>query len=344
MKEKKSATPTSQFLLYKANNGKTRVEVRFEGETIWLSLNQISELFDRDKSVISKHISNIFEEEELEENRTVAKFATVRREGQREIERQIEFYNLEVIIAVGYRVKSPQGTRFRNWATERLNEYIIKGFTMDDERLKSGKNIGRDYFDELIKRIRDIRASERRFYQKITDIYATSIDYDSKATITQEFYATVQNKLHWAILGQTAAEIVHARADASQKNMGLTTWKNAPDGAIRKDDIAIAKNYLNEDEIKALNRVVVMYLDHAEEQAERHEPMYMKDWINLLDDFLKFTRKNILTHAGKISHKMALNHANKEFEKYEINRRKLEANEPTSDFDKIVKLIEDKKK
>ncbi|MFA6641737.1 MAG: virulence RhuM family protein, partial [Thermovirgaceae bacterium] len=233
-------------------------------------------------------------------------------------------------------VRSGRGTAFRQWATVRLSELLVKGFTMDDERLKAGQTLGDDYFDELLERIRDIRASERMFYQKITDIYATSIDYDPRSDITQTFFATVQNKLHWAIHGHTAAEVIHQRADASSQNMGLATWKNAPHGPIRRTDVTVAKNYLTEKEISELNRIVTMYLDYAEDQARRRKPMYMSDWAKKLDAFLEFNERDILTHAGKISPKMAEEHASKEFEQYEAKRRRLEASTPTSDFDRFV--------
>jgi hypothetical protein len=248
----------------------------------------------------------------------------------------MKYYSLEAILAVGYRVRSERGTAFRQWATSRLSELLVKGFTMDDERLKAGQTLGDDYFDELLERIRDIRASERMFYQKITDIYATSIDYDSRSGVTHTFFASVQNKLHWAIHGHTAAEIIRQRADASTPNMGLATWKNAPRGPIRKADVYLAKNYLTEEEIRELNRVVTMYLDYAEDQARRRKPMHMSDWAKKLDAFLEFNERDILTHAGKISQKMAEEHARKEFEQYEAERHRLEAATPTSDFDRFV--------
>ena len=245
-------------------------------------------------------------------------------------------YNLDMILAVGYRVRSPRGTQFRQWATAQLRELLVKGFVLDDERIKAGRTIGQDYFEELLARIRDIRASERLFYQKITDIYATSIDYDPNAEITQTFFKTVQNKLHWAIHGHTAAEIIHQRADATKPNMGLTTWKNAPHGPIRKADVTIAKNYLTEQEIGELNRIVSMYLDYAEDQARRKRPMHMTDWIAKLDAFLRFNERNILTHAGKVSHELAEEHAHAEFLRYDEHRRALEAQQPTGDFDRLV--------
>jgi hypothetical protein len=243
---------------------------------------------------------------------------------------------LDAILAVGYRVRSPRGTLFRQWATEQLRDFLVKGFVLDDERLKKGDSLGEDYFDELLARIRDIRASERRFYQKITDIYATSIDYDARAEVTETFYATVQNKLHWAIHGRTAAEVIQARADATKPNMGLTSWKNSPKGALRKTDVTIAKNYLSAEELSALNRIVSMYLDYAETQAERKQPMHMADWVKKLDDFLKFNERNILTHAGKVSQALAQEHAEREFVKFDAERRQLEATEPTSDFDRML--------
>lgn len=255
----------SEIILYESNEGQTKVEVRFEGETVWLSLNQIADLFQKAKSTISEHIKNVFDEGELEQAATVRKFRTVQKEGEREVEREIDFYNLDVIISVGYRVKSQQGTQFRIWATKNLRELMIKGFVLDDERLKHGKRFGRDYFDELLERIREIRASERRFYQKITDIFAQcSSDYNGNSDISRTFYKTVQNKLHWAITKKTAAETIRDRADADKPNMGLQTWKNAPKGKVQKSDVSIAKNYLEEKEIKELERIVVMYLDYAE--------------------------------------------------------------------------------
>ncbi|MBU0690659.1 virulence RhuM family protein, partial [bacterium] len=249
------------------------------------------------------------------------------------VSRTIDHYNLEAILAVGYRVRSLRGTQFRQWATQRLSELLVKGFTMDDERIKAGRTLGQDYFDELLERIRDIRSSERMFYQKITDIYATSIDYDPKAGITLTFFKTVQNKLHWAIHGHTAAEIIHTRADANHATMGLTNWKNAPGGPIRKTDIAVAKNYLTKDEIEGLNRIVSMYLDYAEDQAKRHVKMHMADWIGKLDSFLQFNQREILDNAGTISHELALEHAEQQFTEYEQKRL---AKPSPSDFDKLV--------
>lgn len=335
--------PKGEIILFQSNDGQTKIQVRFEGKSVWLTQAAIAELFQTTPQNITIHLKAIYEEAELTEEATCKEYLQVRHEGKRQVSRNLKHYSLEAVLAVGYRVRSPRGTQFRQWATAQLRELLVKGFVMDDDRLKEGKSIGQDYFDELLLRIRDIRASERRFYQKITDIYATSIDYDGKAEITQEFYATVQNKLHWATHGQTAAEVIKSRADAAKKNMGLTTWKNSPHGPIRKQDVSIAKNYLNEEELAALNRTVGMYLDYAEDQALSRKPMHMADWVGKLDGFLRFNEKNILAHAGKISHQLALEHAEGEFEKFENQRHRIEAVEPTSDFDKIAKKITAKK-
>ncbi len=324
---------SGEFLLYTTEDGKTRVQVRLQNETVWLSLNQLAELFQRDKSVISRHIRNIFEEGELEPASTVANFATVQNEGGREVTRDIEYYNLDIIISVGYRVKSHRGTQFRIWATQRLREYIIKGFTMDDDRLKQAG--GGNYFDELLARIRDIRSSEKVFWRKVLDIYATSIDYDPNTDLSRRFFAVIQNKMHWAAHGHTAAEIIAARANASKSNMGLTSWiGDKPSGK----DIEIAKNYLNYDELDTLNRIVSMYLDFAELQALNRRPMYMHDWISKLDDFLKISEREILNHAGKVSHEQAIKKARIEFEKY----RALQIDQPSpveKHFQKAIKNL-----
>ncbi len=266
-----------EIILFQTDNGLIKIQVRVEEKTVWLSQKHMSELYQVSVKTINEHVVNIYDEAELKPEATIRKFRIVQSEGKREVTRVVEHYNLEAILAVGYRVRGPRGTQFRQWATAQLQDLLVKGFVMDDERLKEGKSIGEDYFDELILRIRDIRASERRFYQKITDINATSIDYDSKAPITQEFYATVQNKLHWATHGKTAAEVIKTRASASKKNMGLTNWKNSPTGPIRKQDVSIAKNYLAEEELSALNRIVTMYLDYAEDQAKSRTSMHMTD-------------------------------------------------------------------
>jgi hypothetical protein len=315
-----------------------RLQVRLDGETVWLTQLQLAELFQTSKQNISLHIQNVLAEAELEAA-TVKQYLTVQKEGSREVRRQVDYYNLEMILAVGYRVRSLRGTQFRQWATARLGELLVKGFTLDDERIKAGRTLGQDYFDELLARIRDIRSSERLFYQKITDIYATSIDYDRNAELTQEFFKTVQNKMHWAAHGHTAAEIVRRRADARQPHMGLATWKNAPLGAVRKTDVATAKNYLNEPELAELNLIVSAYLDFAELQARGHRPMHMRDWITKLDDFLRLSDRSVLTSAGHISHALAEEHAHAQFAQYEEKRRQLEAETATSDFDQTVEQI-----
>jgi len=302
---------TGEFLLYTTEDGVAKLEVRMVDETVWLSLTQMVELFQRDKSVISRHIKNIYEEGELAPQATVANFATVQREGTRAIERNVTHYHLDVIISVGYRVKSHRGTQFRIWATQHLREYLIKGFAMDDERLK--RVGGGNYFDELLARIRDIRSSEKMFWRKVLDIYATSIDYDPSTETSQRFFATVQNKMHWAAHGHTAAEIVLQRADAAQPNMGMTTWMGEKP---RKADAIVAKNYLAEDELQTLNRIVTVYLEFAELRALDRRPMYMADWITKLDEFLKISEREVLGHAGTVSHEQAQQKAEIEFEKY----------------------------
>lgn len=325
-----------EILLYSIPEGKASIEVFFEAETFWLSQKKMAELFNVDVRTINEHLQNIFTTSELEKITTIRKFRIVQTEGTRQVARDVEFYNLDAIIAVGYRVNSIEATRFRIWATKTLREFIIKGFVLDDERLKQGKSFGKDYFQELLERIREIRASERRFYQKITDIYAQcSIDYDPKAELTLSFYKTVQNKLHWAITGQTAAEIVSARANAKLPNMGLTTWKQAPAGKIVKTDVSIAKNYLQEKEISELNRVVTMYLDYAENQAQRNISMSMADWIQKLDAFLQFNEYGVLKDAGKMSHDIAKKLAEEQYEQYRIEQDK----NFESDFDKLAKRL-----
>ncbi len=327
----------NEILLYTTPNGSVKVEIYLQNETIWLTQQKIADLFGVDRTSIAKHIQNIYESNELIEGATCAKIAQVQKEGNRTVKREILYYNLDVIISVGYRVQSHVATHFRIWATERLKEYIIKGFTMDDERLKNPHNIfGKDYFEEQLARIRDIRSSERRFYQKITDIYLQcSADYSKDTDITKTFFATVQNKLHWAMTGKTAAELISSRVDSNKQNMGLTTWKNAPKGNIRKTDVGIAKNYLNEKELNGLNRIVTMYLDYAENQANKGVVMYMKDWVKKVDAFLQFNEEAILKDAGKVTHQVALALAEKEFEKYRIVQDKL----IESDFDKELKKI-----
>lgn len=326
---------TSSVILYQTPDGKTKVDVRFEGETAWLNQGQMADLFETTKQNISLHVSNIYKEAELPRQSTVKDYLTVQTEGGVEKSRSVEYYNLDVIISVGYRVKSIRGTQFRIWATQRLREYIIKGFTLDDERLKEG---GRKatYFDELLERIRDIRASERNFYQKVTDIYATSIDYSKDNKLTQEFFATVQNKMHYAVHGHTAAEVIATRANSKQPQMGLTSFKGSK---IHASDVTIAKNYLSEPEIKQLNLIVSLYLDFAELQATNGRAMKMRDWVTKLDDFLKLSEKQILKDAGSISAKKAESIAQTEYAKYQKDEDK----KYISDFDKETKKYLKKK-
>ncbi|MCB0615358.1 MAG: virulence RhuM family protein [Phaeodactylibacter sp.] len=325
------------IIFYESPQGAVKVEIRFEDETFWLTQKKLAELFGVEVQTINYHLKEIFKSGELEEDSTIRKIRIVQQEGKREVSREVDFYNLDAIIAVGYRVNSYQATQFRIWATNVLKEFLIKGFVLDDERLKQGKRFDKDYFDELLERIRAIRASERRFYQKITDLYAeASIDYDSKAPVTQLFYKTVQNKLHWAITGQTAAEIIARRASADKPNMGLTTWKHAPGGKILKSDTHIAKNYLNKNELENLERIVTMYLDYAENQAKRQIPMTMEEWANKLDAFLQFNEYDVLQNAGKVSAKVAKELADKEYEKFNKKQDRLYE----SDFDKAIKQLQ----
>jgi len=347
LKKDKNNKPAQQnffkeMLIYATPDEKIKVEVFLRNENIWLTQARIAALFGVDRTVITKHLQNIYETGELNKESTCAKFAQVQSEGERQVTRDVEFYNLDAIISVGYRVNSIQATHFRVWATERLKEYIIKGFTMDDERLKNPEYIfGQDYFEEQLARIRNIRSSERRFYQKITDIYAQcSADYDPNREITKLFFATVQNKLHWAITGQTAAEIIHSRVSSGKQYIGLTSWKNSPKGEIRKTDVSTAKNYLTEKELDGLNRIVTMYLDYAEMQAEKGVVMHMKDWVKKIDAFLQFNEKEILRDNGKISNEVAIALAESEYEKYRIAQDK----NYISDFDKEVKKLFKKSK
>jgi hypothetical protein len=312
----------SEIIIYQTEDGITKIQVRLEDNTVWLTQADMVELFQSSKSNISEHIKHIFEEGELHPESTVRNFRTVRTEGNRQVEREIEHYNLDVIISVGYRVKSLRGTQFRIWATERLREYLIKGFTMNDDLLKQGGG----YFEELLERIRDIRSSEKIFYRKVLEIYATSIDYDPRAEITQQFFQTVQNKLHWAAHGHTAAEIIFQRANAQLPFMGLTSFKGKKP---TKQEITVAKNYLNEEELSILNRLVSAYLDIADINAMQRKPMYMKDWIEILDGFLKMSRQDVLTHAGKISAEIAQHKALAEYEAY-----KNKANDELSEVEK----------
>ena len=323
-----------QFLVYQAEDGQVRIDVRLEGETAWLTQADMAELFQTTIPNVSMHLRNVYAEGELQAAATVKEFLIVRQEGNRQVSRAVEHYNLDAIISVGYRVKSAVATRFRIWATQKLREFIVKGFVLDDERLKNPDQPF-DYFEELLRRIQDIRTSERRFYQKITDIYATSIDYDPTQPESIAFFQTVQNKLHWAITGQTAAEIIHARADAAKPHMGLTNWRGAK---VRKEDVTIAKNYLSEPELAALSNLVEQYLLFAEGQALRRIPMHMRDWIAKLNAFLTVNERAILEHAGKISHEMARELAEAEYQKFHRNQIQ-QADQAEGDFDKAIKQL-----
>jgi hypothetical protein len=326
----------SQMIIYQNDKGDIKVDVRFEDNSIWLSQSQLCELFGKAKSTISEHIKNVFEEGELNQNTTVRKFRTVQIEGIREVSREVEYYNLDMIIAVGFRVKSAQGTKFRIWATQKLNEFISKGFVLDDERFKSGSSM--NYFDELQKRLREIRLSERFFYQKIKDIYMTSIDYDPQDEKTIEFFKIVQNKLLWAVSQQTAAELIHNRVDMSLPLLGMTSFdKNITN--ITKKDVSIAKNYLNEDEIKLLGLLVEQYLAFAETMAMQQKPMTMKEWCERLDFIISLNGRELLNHAGKISHQMALDKSNQEYEKYKITQKEDQKKESLKELEEDIKRL-----
>lgn len=327
---------SNNFLLYTNDNGDVKVDVLLKDETIWLTINQMAELFGIDKSGISRHIKNIFETGELPEAATVAKIATVQKEGNRQVTRNLEFYNLDMIISVGYRVNSIRGTHFRIWATKQLKELIIKGFVLNKEKLKNPDNpFGKDYFDELLEQIRDIRSSEKRFYRKITDIYALAVDYTPKAEETQHFFKIVQNKLIFAATGNTAAELIAQRSDPKKDNMGLTNWSG---DKVRKKDVIISKNYLQQDELDILNRIVTMYLDYAELQAKNHKQMFMKNWREKLDAFLQFNGQDILQNAGKVTKKVADKLAEDAYESFNQNRITLESQQPGDIDDAIKKL------
>lgn len=325
----------SQFLIYQTENGETKIDVRFQGETVWLTQKTIAELFQTTKQNVSLHLKNIFAEGELNENSVVKEFLTTASDGKKY---KTKFYNLDAIISVGYRIKSHIATKFRQWATQRIREYIVKGFVMDDERLKN-PDLPFDYFEELLQRIQEIRTSEKRFYRKITDIYATSIDYDPTHELSIQFFQTVQNKMHWAITGKTAAEVINERAGSTNPNMGLTNWRG---DKIRKSDVTIAKNYLNEEELKALNNLVEQYLIFAEGQAMRRIPMYMKDWIDKLDAFLQLNDRDILQNAGSVSHELAKQIAEAEYDKYKKQQQKA-SSKADDDFENTIKQIENKK-
>lgn len=325
---------SSQFVIYQSDDGQIKLDVRFVDETVWLTQQQVAELFQTSRTNVVEHIQHVYEEGELESAATCRELRQVRTEGTREVTRSMAFYNLDMILSVGYRVKSAVATRFRIWATQQLREYIVKGFLLNDERLKNPDQPF-DYFDELLRRIQDIRTSERRFYQKITDIYATSVDYDPTQPESIEFFQMVQNKMHWAITGQTAAEIIHTRADKDQPNMGLTNWRGSK---VRKADVSIAKNYLNADELAALNNLVEQYLVFAEGQAMRRAPMHMNDWIAKLHGFLTINDRDILSHAGKISHDIAKAFAESEYEHYNAVRI-AHSDSMETDFDRAIKQL-----
>lgn len=324
----------SNIIMYTTEDGLTKIETTFEDDTVWLSLDQMAELFQRDKSTISRHIKKIYEEGELQRDSTVANFATVQKEGERQVERYIDYYNLDVIISVGYRVKSHRGTQFRIWAMGILKEYMKKGFALDDDRLK--RLGGGNYFDELLARIRDIRSSEKVFWRKVLEIYATSIDYDPHAESSIRFFKQVQNKMHWAAHKHTAAEVIYQRADAEKENMGLTSWSG---DTIHRSDVEVAKNYLTEAELDALNKIVTAYLDIAEVHALNQEPMYMKDWLETIDDYLKMTRRDILTTSGHVSHKQAIEKAHAEYDKYK-NRLEDSISPVEKDFIESIDILE----
>ena len=334
--------PNSEIIIYQNKEGSIKVDVRLEDETVWLAQEQMAMLFGKGRSTIAEHIGNVYEEGELEKNPTCRKFRQVQKEGAREVERDIDHYNLDVIISVGYRVKSPQGTQFRIWATQRLKEYIIKGFALNDDRFKSGNSM--NYFNELQERIREIRLSERFFYQKIKDIYTTSIDYDAKDEKTVEFFKVVQNKLLWAISDQTAAELVYRRVDASLPLLGMQSYDKKNIQSIKKSDVNIAKNYLNEDEIKLLGLLVEQYLAFAETMAQQRTPMYMTDWINRLDSILQLNRRELLTHAGKISHEKALEKSSVEFEKYKATQKVIEKEQSLKEIEEDIQKLKKRNK
>lgn len=328
-------TMAEQIIFYRTPSGERRIDVIYRDETFWMTQRALADLFEVGVPAINKHLKNIFDTGELSQEATISKMEIVRQEGSREVRRKVDCYSLDAIIAVGYRVNSYGATQFRIWATKTLKEFMIKGYVLDDERLKQGRSFSEDYFDELLERIREIRASERRFYQKITDIYALSADYDPQAPITSNFFATVQNKLHWAITGKTAAETIYLSADASKPNMGLTTWKGAPHGKVLKSDVTVAKNYLNEQHIKELNRIVSAYLDLAENRAERQIAMNMADWVRFLDSFLELSNYPILDDKGKVSALEAKLKGESEFQTF----RQWQDREFVSDFDAEVKRL-----
>ena len=333
--------PTGEIVLYRTNDGSARIECRFANENIWLTQRLLAELFQVGVNTINHHIKEILADAELTPEATIRNYRIVQTEGVRTVQRQVEHYSLDMILAVGYRVRSQRGTAFRQWATARLKEYLVKGFVMDDERLKHPPGPGvPDYFDELLERIRDIRASEKRMYLRVRDIFALAADYQPDAAQTQQFFQIIQNKLHWAATGKTAAELIAERADHTQLNMGLTSWKS---DKVRKTDVTIAKNYLREGEIAELNRVVTMYLDYAEDQARRRRVLYMRDWREKLDAFLRFNQRDILTHAGRVEKTVADTLAEREYDQFQVRRLASEAGDDTKAFDDAVKKLPAKK-
>jgi len=326
---------TAEFLIFTAQAGEQSIEARYESETVWLTQKLMAELFAVDVRTISEHLKNVYEVSEIEREATIRKFRIVQTEGNRDVARSIDFYNLDAIISVGYRVNSLRATQFRQWATQILREFAIKGYVLDKQRMENGTFLGEEYFERLLSEIREIRLSERKFYQKITDIYATAVDYNKVAPTTKVFFAKVQNKLHFAIHGHTAAELIVQRADSDKAHMGLTSWEQAPDGKILKTDVIVAKNYLEKDELESLGRIVNAYLDLAEDRAKRNIPMTMEDWAIRLDSFLEFTDRAVLRDGGKVSAELARTHAESEFEKYRIVQDRLFE----SDFDRVIKQI-----
>lgn len=323
---------SGEFLIYKTQEQGDGVQVRYSNETLWMTQAAMAELFDIQKAAVSKHLSNIYADGELDKSATVSKMETVQVEGERRVARKLDFYNLDAIISVGYRVNSKRATQFRRWATQVLRQFMIKGYVIDKERMEQGQFLGKDYFEELLEEIREIRLSERRFYQKVTDLFATSVDYDAQSPIAREFFARVQNKMHYAVSHQTAPEIIYNRANANDKNMGLTSWKNSPNGKILRTDVTIAKNYLGKDEIKDLGLIISAFLDMAESRAKRHIPMTMQDWAEQIDKFLELDERDILQNAGSVSREIANNKALSEFEKYRVMQDRLYK----SDFDKMI--------
>jgi hypothetical protein len=337
MRNEEENQPGGELLLYQTEDGRTRIECRFEHETLWLTQAQMADLFQTTPQNITLHLKAIYAEGEQSEAATCKSYLQVRQEGGRSVRRQVRHYRLEVVLAVGFRVRSPRGTQFRQWATARLQEYLLKGFVLDDERLKNPPGPGvPDYFDELLERIRDIRASEQRMYLKVRDIFALAADYQPDAAETQQFFQVIQNKLHWAVTGKTAAELIAERADHTQPNMGLTTWKGAK---VRRTDVTVAKNYLREGEIQELNRIVTMYLDYAEDQARRRKVLYMRDWREKLDAFLQFNERDILTNAGKVAKEVADKLALEQYKKFHVRRLKSEAQTDAQAFEEAVKKL-----